>query len=203
MPGAHSLGGVMTHQAEALIVVDVQRAFVCGPGAIPGASRLTAAVDLLITRARDAGALVIHLQNDGAAGSVDEPGSPGWALVSEPRADEPVVRKHEDDGFRGTGLEALLRAREAGTVVVCGVQSEMCVAATARGVMSRGMTVLLPRDAHGTYPVPADGDAGVAVPAAHVARVAEWSLGDGVVVLDRADHVGFRSRSGGSPEGQG
>lgn len=66
------------------------------------------------------------------------------------------------------------------------VPSEMCVAATARGAMTRGFTVVLPRDGHTTYAVPADG-AAPAVPATHVSRVAEWSLGDEVVAPDTAD----------------
>jgi len=72
-----------------------------------------------------------------------------------------------------------------------GIQSEMCVAATARGAMSRGLTVVLPRDGHTTYAVPADGTA-PAVSAAHVSRVAEWSLGDEVVAPDRVAGVVFR-----------
>lgn len=172
-------------------MVDMQRAFVAGPDAIPEASHVVAAVNRLITLARDAEVLVVYLQNDGQIGTVDEPGSPGWALASDPRADETVIRKREDDGFVETDLETMLRERGVSTVVVCGVQSEMCVAATARAAMSRGMTVVLPRDSHGTYPIPADGDNGVAVPASHAARVAEWSLGDEVVAVDRCDQVSF------------
>ena len=71
-----------------------------------------------------------------------------------------------------------------------GIQSEMCVAATARGAMARGFTVVLPRDGHTTYDVPADGRA-PAVPAAQVSRVAEWSLGDEVVAPDRLADVRF------------
>lgn len=55
--------------------------------------------------------------------------------------------------------------------MLCGVQSEMCVAATARGAMRRGVSIVLPRDAHGTYPVPAEAG-GIAVLASHVSRVA-------------------------------
>jgi nicotinamidase-related amidase len=71
-----------------------------------------------------------------------------------------------------------------------GIQSEMCVAATARGAIARGYTVVLPRDAHATYDVPADGSA-PAVPATHVSRVAEWSLGDDLVAPDRAADIVF------------
>jgi len=63
--------------AEALIVVDVQVAFVSGVGAVPRAEPLTQAVSALVTtlvtKAGAAGAVVVHLQNDGPTGAVDEP----------------------------------------------------------------------------------------------------------------------------------
>ncbi len=71
-----------------------------------------------------------------------------------------------------------------------GVQSEMCVAANARDALARGWDVVLPRDGHATYDVPADGDA-PAVRADLVARVAEWSLGDQVTVVPHAADIQF------------
>lgn len=62
-----------TTPAHALIVVDVQRAFVRGDDALPEAARLVDRTADLIARARAAGALVVHVQNDGAAGADDEP----------------------------------------------------------------------------------------------------------------------------------
>ena len=182
-----------TADATALVVVDLQHGLVAGSGAVPGAEALVAAVRELVRRARDAGSLVVHVQNDGAAGAPDEPGTAGWALVVQPMTGEPVIRKHRDDAFDGTDLEGLLRDVAAEVVVICGVQSEMCVAATARTAMERGFVVVLPRDAHGTHPLPADSEGGVAVPAAHVARVAEWSLGDALVVARSSADVVLRS----------
>ena len=176
---------------DALIVVDMQRAFVTGPGAIPDAPRVRAAIDRLISRAREAGSLVVQLQNDGPGGAVDEPGSTGWELIMEPQPGETVLRKREDDGFVGTDLEGLLRNHGVAVLTICGVQSEMCVAATARAALQRKLSVVLPRDAHGTYPVPSDDNGGLAVPADLVARVAEWSLGDEVLVFNSSDDVAF------------
>jgi nicotinamidase-related amidase len=102
-----------------------------------------------------------------------------------------VLRKREDDGFTGTDLGALLEQHEVGAVAIAGLLSEMCVAATARAAMSRGLRVVLPRGAHGTYDIPPDGNGGVAVPAAQVARVAEWSLGDDVVIVNAVADVRF------------
>ena len=63
-------------------MVDVGVAFVSGVGAAPTAEPVTqvvsALVTTLVTRARAAGAVVVHLQNDGPAGAVDELGTPAW-----------------------------------------------------------------------------------------------------------------------------
>ena len=92
-----------------------------------------------------------------------------------------MIAKDLDDGFDGTPLGDLVAERGVTRLVVVGIQSEMCVAATARGALARGLQVVLPRDGHTTYDVPGE-DGGLAVPAAQVSRVAEWSLGDSIEV---------------------
>ncbi|MER6912083.1 isochorismatase family protein [Streptomyces sp. NPDC000594] len=158
--------------AHALILVDVQRAFLAGTEAVPGAALLTDRLTVLLARARAAGAPVAHLRNDGEPGAVDEPGTPGWELHFPVResADERVVAKAAEDGFTGTGLGAFLDGYGVRRVVVAGVLSEMCVSATAVGAVERGYEVVLPHDAHATYGLDD-------IPAGVVARVAEHALG--------------------------
>ena len=158
----------MTRPVHALVVVDMQRGLLTGREAVVGAPELTERVAELIRRATDAGAFVVQLQNDGAPGQVDEPGQPGWELALPGGT---VVRKSSDDGFAETRLGALLAERNVRRVAVCGVLSEMCVSATTRSALSRGLGVVLPRDGHGTYDLDD-------IPAAVVARVAEHALGD-------------------------
>ncbi|MFJ3581837.1 isochorismatase family protein [Streptomyces sp. NPDC090127] len=77
--------------AEALLVVDVQTAFVTGPGAVPDADRLLDRTAALIARARASGALVVHATHDvPAAPGIAErvPGATvsrvaAWALSRE------------------------------------------------------------------------------------------------------------------------
>lgn len=182
--------------ADALVVVDVQTGLVSGPGGVPAAATLLPAVDDLLARARAAGALVVHLQNDGAAGSDDEPGTPGWELHLPPRAGEPVIRKTADDGFLDTGLGRLLEERGARTLAIVGVMSEMCVSATARTALRRGFGVVLPHDAHATQNIPATPGISDAVPAAVVSRVAEWALGDRATVVPSVADVTFQTGGG-------
>ncbi|MES4902435.1 MULTISPECIES: isochorismatase family protein [unclassified Streptomyces] len=178
---------------QALIVVDVQSAFVSGPSAVPDAPRMLERVTDLTARARAAGALVVHLQNDGPAGAADEPMTPGWELrlpVHEGQR-EVVIRKSEDDGFEDTPLGELLTGMGIRALAVCGVMSEMCVSATARTALALGYRVVLPHDAHATYDIPAAAGISDVVPAAMVSRVAEWALGDEIEIVPRAADVTF------------
>ena len=184
--------------AQALVVVDMQCAFVVGEHAVPDAGPLRTAVDRQLENARAAGCLVVHLRNDGAPGAPDAPGTDGWQLVSDVAPGERVVSKTKDDGFAETDLEAILRGAEVSRLSICGVMSEMCVAATARGALQRGFAVVLARDAHSTYPVPEQGPLAPAVEARLVSRVAEWSLGDEPVLVDRSSEVRFTSREAAS-----
>jgi streptothricin hydrolase len=169
---------VPTVPVSCLILVDLQVAFVTGPGAVPGAAGLVAAATDLLDRARQSRSLIVHLQNDGLPGADDEPGTPGWALQVEPDAGEKVIRKTVDDGFEGDDLGNLLAVSGIRRLAIAGVMSEMCVSATARSALRRGLAVVMPHDAHATYDIPALPGIAPAVPAAIVARVAEWALGD-------------------------
>jgi streptothricin hydrolase len=179
-----------------LIVVDLQAAFVAGSDAVPGAATLLAAATDLLDRARQSRSLIIHLQNDGAPGEPDEPGTAGWALHVEPEAGETVIRKTGDDGFEGTDLGDILAARDIRRLAITGLLSEMCVSATARSARQRGLDVVLPHDAHATYDIPVRAGIAAAVPAAAVARVAEWALGDQLEVPATSREVRFGPAGG-------
>ena len=181
--------------AEALLVIDAQVAFLTGPAAVPGHGPLIESMAHLLAQARAAGAPIVFLQNDGATGASDAPFQPGWALHFEVRAQETVLRKTEDDGFAGTPLQPLLERLGVRHLAVCGLLSEMCVAATARTALALGYGVTLPHDAHATYDVP-PGPGSAGVPAAMAARAAEWSLGDGVTACASARDVRFADAAG-------
>ncbi|QES45557.1 cysteine hydrolase [Streptomyces venezuelae] len=178
---------------QALIMVDMQTAFVAGDGAVPDAERLLERVRGLLARARESGAVVVQLQNDGEPGTSDETGTPGWEihLPADTDRGEIVLRKTVDDGFEDSPLESLLRDAGVKELAVCGVMSEMCVRATASTALELGFRVVLPHDAHATYDIPAAEGISDVVPAATVSRVAEWTLGDEVEIVPRAADVVF------------
>lgn len=138
--------------ATALILVDVQRNMLEGDLPVPTAAEVRPALESLLARARDAGAVVVHVQNDGAEGDPDEPGTEGWELVLPAAPGEQVVCKAEPDTFADNpDLAASLSAAGVEGVVVAGMQSEYCIAATSRGALRHGFTVTLASDAHATY----------------------------------------------------
>ena len=184
IPRMNRTGITNQSAATALLIVDAQQGLLCGQSAVAQATAIVDRLAYLIDAARAAGALVVYLQNDGAPGSADEPGTPGWSIHPrlQPKSGEIVQRKGTDDGFVDTPLEAILREHGAQRVAVAGLLSEMCVSATVRGALARRLQVVLVSDAHATYPVDD-------IPAAVVSRVAEHALGDEVELRETADVV--------------
>jgi nicotinamidase-related amidase len=171
----------VTTPVTAFVVVDAQQSLLAGEAAIPDAADVVARIAKLLTAARAAGALVIHLQNDGAPGTLDEPGTSGWFIHQDvaPELGEVVLRKTRDDGFEGTELENLLARKSVRRIAVAGLLSEMCVSATVRGALARGLQVVLVHDAHATYDLDE-------ISASIVSRVAEHALGDEIELADAA-----------------
>ena len=165
----------------ALLVIDAQQGLFDGEAAVPDALGVIHRIRTVLAAARSASALVIHLQNDGASGTLDEPGMPGWFIHPQvaPEPSELVLRKSRDDGFDGTKLADLLARNQLTRIAIVGLLSEMCVSATVRSALAWGFHVVLVRDAHATYNLDD-------IPAGIVARVAEHALGDEVDLIDAA-----------------
>lgn len=108
----------------------------------------------LLDRARDAGALVVHVVEDFDEAKHPE-GSPVWNAYQihpdvAPRAGEPVVRQRRYDAFHESGLHELLTREGVATVVVAGISSAWCVDTAVRRAFGLGYRVVLAADAHGS-----------------------------------------------------
>jgi nicotinamidase-related amidase len=181
----------MLKPVSAFLIIDAQQGLLDGEAAIPNAREVVDCIAALLAAARSAGALVVHLQNDGEPGTIDEPETTGWFFHPRltPNPDEVVLRKTRDDGFEGTELETVLSCNHVTRIAIAGLLSEMCVSATVRGALKRGIEVVLVHDAHGTYNLDD-------IQSIIVSRVAEHALGDEVELANAAS-VTF-SRSAGS-----
>jgi streptothricin hydrolase len=137
---------------RALMLIDVQRNMLEPPTPVPAAAAIREALRDLLLRARGAGALVIHVQNDGPPGEPDEPGTDGWQLVFPAGAGELIVRKDDPDTFAANpALVKDLAAKEITEVVIAGMQSNYCVAESSRGALKSGLQAILASGAHATY----------------------------------------------------
>jgi nicotinamidase/pyrazinamidase len=98
----------------------------------------------------------------------------------------PIVRKgsHGEDGYSGfsmrdaagdehpTGLEAVLRERAVGRVVICGLATDYCVGATALDAVRLGFETIVLTDAVAAVDlVPGDGERALAEMSAAGARL--------------------------------
>lgn len=104
---------------------------------------------------RAAGRPLIHVRHDSVEPkSVFRPGLPGNAFKPEaaPAKGEPIVRKSVHSAFIGTDLEGRLRQMGARTLVVLGIQTNFCVASTARMAGNLGYRTFVVGDACATFP---------------------------------------------------
>jgi len=63
----------------------------------------------------------------------------------------PVIVKTQYDAFFGTELEAALRSRDVGEVVICGVLAHLCCEMTARSAFMRGFEPFFAVDGTADY----------------------------------------------------
>lgn len=140
----------------ALLIIDIQDFYFPG-GALPLVEPEAAAANAakLLAQARAHGKAVVHVGHNAMAGR-------GFHADVAPRDGEPVVMKDEVNAFLKTDLQAVLKDRGVARLVVCGMQTHMCVEAAARAAADLGYEVLVAGDAcatrdlkHGEITVPA------------------------------------------------
>src|ERR671912_2118480 len=163
----------------ALLVIDVQRGFddasFWGPTANPDCE---ANVARLIDAWGAAGEPIVVIRHDSQSPhSPLHPDNPGNALVDPVAAVAPalVVRKNVNSAFYGDeDLHAWLTGRGIRRLVLCGIQTNMCVETTARMGGNLGYDVTVPLDATHTFGL--EGPGGVRLSADELARATAVNL---------------------------
>lgn len=177
----------------ALVVVDVQEGFLdesWGPTTNhPGCE---ANVERLLRVWVERGLPVVVVRHDsGKPGSPLHPTHPGNALVAPVAEARPdlLVTKSVNSAFYGTpDLAAWLRAASIDQIVVCGVQTNMCVETTARMGGNLGFNVIVPLDATRTFDLSAPD--GAVMPAATLMQVTAANLhGGGFARITSTDEL--------------
>ena len=152
----------------AFLLIDMQNGFIDGasPLCIAGAAATVPTCARALEAARAHGVPVYHVRRTYAADGSDveavrwkawaeggRPLSPADPISLDcppelaPAPGEPVVVKPSWSAFFGTDLDALLRARGIGTIVLAGTTTPNCVRSTAYDGLALGFNVAVLRDA--------------------------------------------------------
>ncbi|MGB2907766.1 MAG: cysteine hydrolase family protein [Candidatus Aminicenantaceae bacterium] len=136
--------GEETLENAALLIIDIQN-FYFPEGRLPLAEPEKAGrnAQALLQAFREKGKLVVHVRHN------FEPGGEIHADVA-PKAGEKVISKDNANAFKDTDLLEFLKANEIKTVVICGMQTHMCVEAGARAASDLDFEVIVAHDACAT-----------------------------------------------------
>jgi nicotinamidase-related amidase len=135
----------------ALLLIDIQN-FYFSKGKIPlkNSDLASQKAKEVLTFFRKHELPVIHVKHiPGNQSSPNTGNDPGWAIHSlvTPLPGEKVIQKHHVNCFRETELLDFLRKRQIRNLVVCGMQTHMCLEAGVRAASDFGFSVKLIHDA--------------------------------------------------------
>lgn len=137
-------GTVLYGQRSALVIIDIQDFyFPGGKVQLEEAQRAGMNAGLLLNQFRKKGLPVFHVRHN------FEPGGEIHTYV-KPRQDEPVISKDQINPFLDTKLLEMLEADSVEQLVVCGMQTNMCVEAMVRAAHDLGFSCVLVEDACAT-----------------------------------------------------
>lgn len=131
-------------QKTALLIVDVQEFYFPG-GRMQLENPELAGMNagLLLDHFRNNEMLVYHVRHN------FEPGGDIHPYV-KPQGDEPVISKDQVNAFAGTGLLEMMQRDSIEQLVICGMQTHMCMEAAVRAAHDYGFTCLVASDACAT-----------------------------------------------------
>lgn len=166
-----------------LVLIDYQNTYTTGVMELDGWQDALDAGARLLARARQEGAKVIHVVNDGGEDTPYDIRAEIGAIHPSvaPLDGEPVVVKKAPNAFVDTDLDQHVDAAGNGDLVIAGFMTHMCVAFTAQGAFLRGNRPTVVADACATRALPV---AGTELDAGQVHRGALATIADlyGVVV---------------------
>ena len=141
-----AVAGLSSLQAQktALLIVDIQEFYFPG-GRMQLVNPELAGMNagLLLDHFRKNELPVYHVRHN------FEPGGDIHPYV-KPLADEPVISKDQVNAFTGTGLLEMMQADSVRQLVICGMQTHMCLEAAVRAASDLGFSCLVASDACAT-----------------------------------------------------
>jgi nicotinamidase-related amidase len=136
--------GLSQNSKTALVMIDIQDFYFPG-----GRSELVepekAAINAakLLSEFRRQGRLIIHVRhNSESGGNINE--------LVKPQSGEKIISKNAVNSFVGTDLLDYLKTNKIDSLVICGMQTHMCVEAVTRAASDLGFKCILIHDACAT-----------------------------------------------------
>ncbi len=136
----------------ALVIIDIQNDyFPEGRMPLVGPVEASQQAARLLDRFRGARWPVIHVQHIAVRPSATFflPGTPGadFHLNVQPLPGETIVQKNFPNSFRDTSLLDVLREQQVNRLIICGMQTNMCIDATTRAAADYGFECVVAADA--------------------------------------------------------
>jgi len=129
---------------KALLIIDIQDFyFPGGKSALVKPEKAAKNAALLLAEFRKEKLPVIHVRHN------SEPGG-NINVIVKPLTDEKIFSKDAVNCFLNTGLLDYLRSLKTDTLVICGMQTHMCVEAAVRAATDFGFKCILIHDACAT-----------------------------------------------------
>jgi nicotinamidase-related amidase len=132
---------------RALVIIDVQEFYFPG-GRMPLDKPEAAAanISLVLEAFREQEMPVIHIRHN------FEPGGDIHEMV-EPKEGEPIISKDSPNAFVDTNLKEFLDRNKINELIICGMQTHMCVEGTVRAASDYGYECIVLSDACATRSV--------------------------------------------------
>lgn len=173
--------------AAALVVVDLQREYVDGALPLENIEAAVAQSAQALEIARSRGVPVFFFRHRTAPGApIFDPDGPHFQIVPgvAPRPGETVLDKSLPNCFAGTGFEERIRATGRTELIIVGAMTHMCISATARSALDRGIRATVVAAACATRALPGVGGGTVPARAVHETALAELADLSAIVVPD-------------------
>ncbi len=139
-----NLAGAIIPQAKlsaaTLIMIDLQNEYLEGPLALHKVDTAVSNAATLLTRARAAGARIVHIAHVGGAGGAFDRAAHRGQIIDAvaPQGGELVIEKRKPNALADTNLQEELGKIGRKDLILAGFMTHMCVSSTARAAFDLG-----------------------------------------------------------------
>lgn len=171
----------------ALLVIDVQVGMFDESDPVYEGNKLLKNIKNLLEKARVNNIPVIYIQHSNGLGDMLNIGRLEWEIHPHisPKKGELVIQKTTPDSFHLTNLNEKLKELGTDNLIICGIQTEICIDTTCRKGFSLGYDIVLVEDGHSTW----NNDS---LKAPEIIKHHNQTLSDWFVSLQKAEEVIFK-----------